>query len=117
MQLIRETIDGVVVVAPQGDYLDASNARLFLATLAPLVAGDVRVLLDLGRIKWVDSGGCGALLSCCKELRDRGGDLKLFGVGGSVRSLFQIIRLHRIFDIFNTREEGVAAFEELAAVH
>ena len=39
-----------------------------------------------------------------------GGDLKLCNVTKPVRALFELIRMHRIFDIVNTREEAVQAF-------
>jgi anti-sigma B factor antagonist len=110
MRLTREEIAGVAVVKPEGDFIDGSNARAFRTALMSLCSEDTCVLLDLSGVRWVDSGGCGALLGCCKELRERGGDLKLCGVTGPVRSLFQIIQLHRICDIVNTTDEGVAAF-------
>ena len=111
MRLTREEQAGVAVVKPEGDFIDGSNAKAFRTALAALCGNDTCVLLDLGGVRWVDSGGCGSLLVCCKELRERGGDLKLCGVTGPVRSLFQVIQLHRICDIFNTVDEGVAAFE------
>lgn len=111
MRLTRKDIGGVAVIEPEGDFIDGSNARAFRTALTAACNSDSCVLLDLSGVRWVDSGGCGALLACCKELRERGGDLKLCGVGGPVRSLFQIIQLHRICDILNTVPEGVAAFE------
>jgi anti-sigma B factor antagonist len=116
MRLNREEINGVAVVKPEGDFIDGSNSRAFRTALSALCVEDSCVLLDLGSVRWVDSGGCGALLACCKELRERNGDLKLCGVTGPVRSLFQVIQLHRICDIFNTVDEGVAAFEAEAVV-
>jgi anti-anti-sigma factor len=111
MRVTREEIGGVAVVKPEGDFIDGSNARAFRTALTAQCGNDTSVLLDLSGVRWVDSGGCGSLLVCCKELRERGGDLKLCGVTGPVRSLFQVIQLHRICDIFNTVDEGVAAFE------
>jgi anti-anti-sigma regulatory factor len=34
----------------------------------------------------------------------------MFGLQQSVRTLFELIRLHRIIDIFNTRDEAVSAY-------
>jgi anti-sigma B factor antagonist len=111
MRLTREEISGVAVIKPEGDFIDASNARAFRTAMSAVCMNYANVVLDLAGVRWVDSGGCGALLGCCKELRERGGDLKLCGVTGPVRSLFQVIQLHRICDIFNTVEQTVAAFD------
>ena len=40
----------------------------------------------------------------------RSGDLKLCGMSKQVRALFELVRMHRIFDIYGTREEAVHAF-------
>jgi anti-anti-sigma factor len=111
MRLTREEIGGVAVIKPEGDFIDGSNARAFRTAMSAECIHYANVVLDLSDMRWVDSGGCGALLACCKELRERGGDLKLCGVAGPVRSLFQVIQLHRICDIFNTVDQSVAAFD------
>jgi anti-sigma B factor antagonist len=111
MQLFRDELGGVCIVKPEGDFIDASNAKVFRSSLAAEAGAETCVVLNLADVRWVDSGGCGAILSFCKEARQRGGDLKLCGVTGSVRSLFQVIQLHRICDIFNTPAEAAAAFE------
>jgi anti-sigma B factor antagonist len=40
----------------------------------------------------------------------KGGDLKLCGMSKQVRGVFELVRLHRIFDILGTTEEAVRAF-------
>ena len=39
------------------------------------------------------------------------GDIKLFGLTKPVGTLFELIRMRRIFDIFNTKEEAVKAYQ------
>jgi anti-anti-sigma factor len=117
MRLTREEIGRVTVVKPELDFIDGSNARAFRSELSAECQSDTNVVIDLTDVRWVDSGGCGTLLGFCKELRERGGDLKLCGVTGHVRSLFQVIQLHRICDIFNTTTEAVAAFETEAITY
>jgi anti-sigma B factor antagonist len=41
----------------------------------------------------------------------KGGDVKLCGMSKQVRAVFELTRMHRIFDIFGTREEAVDAFK------
>ena len=59
----------------------------------------------------MDSSGCGAILSYLRQLNTVGGDLKLCCINKPVRALFQLVRMHRIFDILNTREEAVKAYQ------
>ncbi len=112
MEVTLEKIDDVTVIALPGESLDASNAKEFKRDILSALAGQSRVIFDMGRLKFVDSSGLGAILSCLRQLNASGGDLKLSGMLKPVRALFELVRMHRIFDIYNTKEEAVAAFRQ-----
>jgi anti-sigma B factor antagonist len=111
MQLTVEKVGDVAVVTLNLEQFDASNADEFRQQIAPVLRDSRKVVLDLGRVQFVDSRGIGAILSCLKQLAPAGGDLKLCQVNKRVRSVFETVRLHRICDILNTREEALKAFE------
>jgi len=111
MPLTVDRVGDVAVVAVNVDEFDASNADDFKQEVAPVLQTCSRVVLDLGRVRFVDSSGCGAILSCLKHATSGGGDLKLCRVSRPVRTTFELIRLHRICEIFDTREEAVRAFQ------
>ncbi len=112
MQLTVETISNVAVVTLHFEEFDASIADEFKRQMAPLLQGNPHVVLDLGRVRFVDSSGCGAILSCLKTVIAQGGDLKLCHVQPRVRTTFELIRLHRICEIYPTREDAVASFKK-----
>lgn len=70
-----------------------------------------KVVFDMRRVQFVDSAGIGAIVCCMRELSASGGELKLCAVAKPVRSLFELVRLHRLLDIFNTKEEALRAFQ------
>jgi len=110
MQFETEKLDDVVVVKVQTEVLDAGNAKEFRAGITPILGEDVKIVFDMSPVNFLDSSGCGTILSCLRQLNSAGGDLKMFGLQQSVRTLFELIRLHRIIDIFNTRDEAVSAY-------
>ena len=112
MQLIVDKVGDVAVVTVQAEQLDAGNADDFKDEVAPVLAEHSQLVLDLGRVQFVDSRGCGAILSCLKHVTERGGDLKLCRVTRPARTVFDLIRLHRICEIVDTREQAVAAFKK-----
>ena len=112
MKMTVEKIGDVAVVELQGERLDASIAEEFKRDVAPLLEANSQVLFDLSHLQFVDSAGIGAILSCLRRLSAAGGDLKLFGVSKPVRGVFEITRMHRIFDIFGAKEEAVRAFAQ-----
>ena len=111
MEMTKEQQGDILIVTPQGEFLDASNAEQFKRDSATLLEVSTRVVFDMSRLQFVDSAGLGALLSCMRKLSGAGGDLKLIGLTKPVRATFEVSRMHRIFDIYTTKEEAVKAFE------
>jgi anti-anti-sigma factor len=78
---------------------------------APALVNCRKLILDLSRVRFVDSRGCGAILSCLRHVAGSGGDLKLCQVSPLVRSTLELIRFHRICEIRGTRAEAVQSFQ------
>ena len=111
MEIAVDRMDGVAVAVVPVDELDASNTGEFKRGIAPLLQANSKLVLDLSLLSFVDSSGLGAMLSCLRQLSAKGGDLKLCGMSKQVRALFELVRMHRIFDIYGTKEEAVRAFQ------
>src|SRR5205085_737928 len=112
MQPAVEKVGDVTIVAVNVKELDAGNADQFRRDVAPVLKDCRKLVLDLDRVQFVDSRGCGAILSCLKQLSTVGGDLKLCGVTAPVRMVFELIRMNKLCEIVGTREEAVQAFEK-----
>lgn len=110
MQLQMDKIDDVTVVVPPTDTLDAHNSPDFKEAMAEVIQGQKKVVIDLGRVQFVDSSGCGAMLTILKHLCQSGGDLKVCCLTPPVRALFDLVRMHRIIDVHKTRDDAVRAF-------
>ena len=110
MELSVEKIGDVSVAVVPGETLDAGSAKDFKAAAAPLLTPGAKVMFDLSGLRFVDSSGLGALLSCLRQLNAAGGDLKLCGTSKPVRALFELVRMHRVFELCNTKEDAVRAF-------
>jgi anti-sigma B factor antagonist len=103
-----QTVAGVTV-SIDSDTLNAENAKEFLAGLLPLVEQNPLLIIDMQALKFVDSAGLGALLSCLRGMEKRQGQLKLVGLGEKVRALLELVRLNRIFSIHETEAEALAS--------
>jgi anti-sigma B factor antagonist len=95
MQTTVEQVGDVVVGLPGGS-LDAGNAK---------------VVFDMSQLQFVDSSGLGALLSCLRQLNAAGGGLTLCGIAKPVCSLFELVRMDRISEIFDTKTDAVGALQ------
>ena len=112
MEGIVEQIGGITVITLPGDHLDASNAKAFKIALQPVVESSTQVVLDLHNLQFVDSSGLGAMLSCRRILREKGGDLKLCRATRQVTLAFELVNAHKIFEFFPTSAEAVKSFRQ-----
>ena len=93
------------VVSFDTDHLDAGNVKEFRAAIQKVAEANDALLLDMSRLAFVDSSGLGALLSCLRAMNGKHGQLHLFGMTKPVRALFELVRMHRIFSIYNSEDE------------
>lgn len=115
MDIAIERLQDVAVIELPYEEIDAGNAADFKHELASVVDTERRLIFDLRRLRFVDSSGLGAFLSCLRKVNERGGELKLCGLSTSVRAVFELVRMHRVFDIHPTRDAALAAFTPAAA--
>lgn len=111
MDLSLETIDHIAVVRVPGNNLEANNAQAFKDAMAPVIQAHHRIVLDMGQLQFIDSSGLGAILSCLKQLHARNGVIKLCNVSKPIQSLFDIVRMNRVFSIYDIKEAAVASFK------
>ena len=110
MEFKLEESDGAAVVVLCCESLDPTNGERFKSFVGAAAEANSKVVVDMSALRFIDSSGFGALLTCQQEAAGAGGDLKICGAVDSVQALFKLIRLHRVFDMFETREEAVRAF-------
>jgi len=101
--------DGVTVVDIEGRF-DAASASQTKQELHNLVQdGSIRLVLNLEKMDFIDSAGLGVLVSCLRRTAAEGGDLRLADVPPFCRSIFELTRLTRVFDVTESVEEAVRA--------
>ena len=90
---------GETVVAVTGE-LDVTTAPELRERLTALIgAGSTTILLDLAGVTFVDSTALSVLVAALKRLRQADGDLQLSSPLPSVRRVFEITGLTRLFTI------------------
>lgn len=91
------------------DHIDAGNSAVFRTQVLPLIQQANRVVLDLTGVTFIDSAGLGALLSVMRQLGERKGDFRICAAAKPIRVLFELVRLHKVLDIHETRADALAA--------
>ena len=112
MNIHTEERNSVVLMEVQEERLDAHNSGDLKSQMLSLFEdGKSHLVIDLRDVRFVDSSGLGALVSGYKNASARNGNLKLCGLQPQVKSMFELTRLHRVFEIYPTADEALATFD------
>ena len=75
-----------------------------------LDGGERRILLNLERVKYMDSAGIGELVACYKRAKEKEGTVKLLNPSGKVYDLLQLTKLEEVFDTYRDEKEALVSF-------
>jgi len=90
--------------------LDENNCNYLLECVAEeILAGRKKLILDCGGLEFISSMGLGMLVRVNARMKKLGGDVKLAAVHGAVAQTLSVVGLNRIFEIYSTVDDAMAA--------
>lgn len=105
MGIPKDIVDGIAVLAPQGQ-VDGNSAPALESAL--LAGGEARVVLDLAGVEYMSSAGLRLVVLVSKRLKQRGGSLVLCGLQPLVREVFEVSGLAPMLAIGSDRAAALA---------
>ena len=102
-----------LLVKLEGKYLDAQDVKNFKEAVFQLVdsTDTSQVVFDLSTLEFIDSSGLGGFLSILRQLNTQNGDLKLSHMSNSIRAMFELVRMHKLFEIYDTSDLALESFK------
>lgn len=105
-------VDGVVVVDMSGRLTAGEPVLLLRNTVRSFVEdGNIKFLLNLGNVSYIDSSGLGELITTYTSMRNRQGDVKLLNLTKTAKDLLQMTKLLTVFDTFDDEAKGIQALK------
>jgi anti-anti-sigma factor len=94
-------LDVTIVKLADDKILDEGHIRKLKELIEPAIEKnkDSQMLLDFVNVKSMTSAMLGLLVRIQKKVSERGGQLKLCNVDPSIRKVFEITQLTKVFDI------------------
>jgi len=109
MKVLTEERGGKTILTPKEERLDAHNSGELKDRILKLFEGGCRdAVVDLRNVQFIDSSGLGALLSGHKNAMQRSAGFALAGLQPRVRSMFELTRLQRVFEIYSGLQEALS---------
>lgn len=112
MNLEESKIGGVCVLTVDGD-VDAGTAPELDDYLHALIQSvEHHLVLDLAAVPYVSSAFLRVVLSTARDVRQRGGDLRLTNLQPSVRAVFDLAGFSELFKIYDDVHAAVISYAE-----
>ncbi|HEY7098478.1 MAG TPA: STAS domain-containing protein [Terriglobales bacterium] len=115
LRLSTRTIDGILIIDCAGRIVFGEESALLRDTFRKLVTQNNRIVLNLGGVSYIDSGGLGTLVSLYTTAHNANGSVKLANLTQRVGDLLQVTKLLTIFEVYESEEEAVRASRKGAA--
>jgi anti-sigma B factor antagonist len=107
---LRE-VGNVTIVDLSGRISLGEGSALLRKTIRDLLEnGQMKILLNLGDVNYIDSSGIGELVSGFTAVRNREGELKLLNLTKKVHDLLQITKLFTVFDVYTDESTAVRSY-------
>ena len=88
MDFQTEKVGDIMVVELPGKNLVARNCQEFKRDISPILEETAKVVFDMTALGFVDSSGCGAILSCLKMIKGKRGNSKIAYLRAQYKNLF-----------------------------
>ncbi len=109
MEITTETHNGVIVIGLNGRF-DAYHTAAVKSALDAAVQQSPRLIVNLAQVGFMDSAALATLVQGMKYCRQLKGDLRICELQQPVKIIFELTRLDKAFNLFDTQAEAVASF-------
>lgn len=110
MPIKIEAKSGLTVCGLEGE-IDINTAPEIKKAFDKLIAKkDPKIIINFTKVTYVDSSGLATLVEILKNMRLYGGRMRLVNLAPKIKSLFEITKLEKLFEIFATEEEAISSF-------
>lgn len=110
MKITTSLKDDILICSIDGE-IDINTSPQIKKAFDKLVKDkQKKVIINLEKVNYIDSSGLATLVEALKNFRSYDGKLKLTSLSGKVKSLFEITKLEKLFDIVDREEEAIKTF-------
>ncbi|MFQ6115765.1 MAG: STAS domain-containing protein [bacterium] len=99
-------------IAPEGEVDLYSSPKLRKKLIEFTETQTLAILVDLSKVKYMDSSGVATLVEALQKVGKYGGRLKIAKLQTAVKEVFELSRLDKVFDIYETVDDALKAFDE-----
>ena len=102
----------IAVIEVKGSLIGGEETDELSNAVADFVEqGNKKLVIDLGKVDYLNSTAIGALVKAHTTYKKAGGMVKLCGVNKNINNIFVITKLTMVFEVVESRDEAVKSFQ------
>lgn len=111
MKISARTYGDIKVLSLKGDLTTGEgDVKLRESLKEEIGAGFKKILINLGDVGFMDSGGIGELMAGYSTCKKAGASLRLVNLTKKAHDLLQITQLITMFDVYEDEKDAIASF-------
>lgn len=114
LKIATKTVDGILVLQCNGRIVFGEESSLLRDTVKKAIPDHKRIVLNLGEVNYIDSGGLGTLVALHTTASTAGGTIKLAQLTKRVGDLLQVTKLLTVFDVHESEYDALESFRTAA---
>lgn len=114
LKLAKRTVDGILVISCSGRLVFGEESSMLREEVKSAIPENKRIVLNLGEVNYIDSGGLGTLVALHTTAHNAGATIKLANLTKRVGDLLQVTKLLTVFDVHNSEQDAIDAFRKAA---
>src|SRR5579864_4615938 len=114
LKLSKRTVDGILAINCSGRIVFGDESSLLRDEVKKALQENKRIVLNLGDVNYIDSGGLGTLVALHTTAHNSGGTIKLANLTKRVGDLLQVTKLLTVFDVRNSEYDALESFRKEA---
>lgn len=111
MRIDIQEINDVTLLELDGHLSGPDSMSLADAVCQKVSANMNKFVIDMEHVSFVDSRGLGALITALKAVQPYAGKIRVCSLDSQVNAIFELTRLHRLFEIFSDQRQALRSFE------
>jgi anti-sigma B factor antagonist len=115
LKISNKKTNGVTVVYCSGRIVFGDETAALRETVKNLLGESLQVVLNLGGVSYIDSGGLGTLVGLYTSAKAAGGNVKLANLTQRVRDQLVLTKLVTVFEFYDSEEQAIASFTPAAS--
>lgn len=107
-------VDGIKILMCNGRIVFGEEGSELRDKVKSLLAETKKLVLNLGGVSYIDSGGLGILVSLYTSAKAAGAEVKLANLTQRVGDLLQITKLLTVFEVYEGEQKAIDSFSKSA---